>query len=760
MKHFLLLLLFAATVLAQTSGPIIIQNQGVQIGTAIKLNCGTGLTCTVASGVASFAATGGAAASIVIGTTAVTGGNAQDVLYITSAGKLGQDDNFQWLHTATVNGQTGLTFYSIEPDLTCCDGPGNLVSAVDTTGVLQSNYVQAVASGTPHGIGETFYISLGTPSSPQNLPSTGSQFVTHYTDVIGYCDGAYQYLGNLDFVFQPTSNGNTYPYGEFQLTNNACPPSSGSTEIQGLVDQGGNGYLDYIANDVNGNIVAKEIFGATSPSSLIGNYLIIILNDGAQLGGMTFTGSGANTTLTITSASGTANYVGTNAALSGLGAGGFVKAAPTTGLLSVVSSAGGGVPVCVSNTGSASSTAYTCSDGGGSTFTAGYATIWQPGTNDTANTTGAPTLAVDGASAATIVRVIDGVSTPLGFPTVGKTFAGVQFLVTWNGTHWQIDGLGNTGPYASSNATGGIGTNLGTGATDNTCFGALSCSAAGIVSNGDNTAVGYEALDSLTSGASNTVIGSKAGTGMVTGSNNFFGGYEACNAATGGNNVCIGYEAAIGAINHSLTSGSNNVIIGDQTDLNGSGSFSNSICIGHEAICQASNTANIGDSAVTDFYAGAGSAAGHFGAMNASGAVTLSGLTNAATGDYVCYNAGLIEYDASTCTLSLAKYKQHIAPLRGALEEIMRLKPVQYQYRPEMKKGAALHVGFIAEDVAKVDPRIAAYTDKGVLESVDYEHITALDTKAIQEMQGEIVSLRHEVEALQAAVKALMGKQR
>ena len=51
------------------------------------------------------------------------------------------------------------------------------------------------------------------------------------------------------------------------------------------------------------------------------------------------------------------------------------------------------------------------------------------------------------------------------------------------------------------------------------------------------------------------------------------------------------------------------------------------------------------------------------GALTSSGAVNLNGLTNAATGDYVCYNAGLIEYNTATCTLSLRKYKMDIAPL-------------------------------------------------------------------------------------------------
>jgi hypothetical protein len=139
------------------------------------------------------------------------------------------------------------------------------------------------------------------------------------------------------------------------------------------------------------------------------------------------------------------------------------------------------------------------------------------------------------------------------------------------------------------------------------------------------------------------------------------------------------------------------------------------------------------------------------GAITASGAVTLNGLTNAATGDYVCYNAGLIEFNTATCTLSLRKYKMDIAPLLGSLNEVMRLKPVEYRYKPDLKLGTRMQVGLIADDVAKVDPRIAAYKDNGELESVDYEHMTAVLVSAMQEQQKEIATLKKQVAALKRA---------
>ena len=56
--------------------------------------------------------------------------------------------------------------------------------------------------------------------------------------------------------------------------------------------------------------------------------------------------------------------------------------------------------------------------------------------------------------------------------------------------------------------------------------------------------------------------------------------------------------------------------------------------------------------------------------------------------------------------------------------------------------------GFIAEDVEKLDPRFATYDRDGKLEGVDYGHMIALLTKALQEQQAEIESLKAQVAAL------------
>lgn len=109
--------------------------------------------------------------------------------------------------------------------------------------------------------------------------------------------------------------------------------------------------------------------------------------------------------------------------------------------------------------------------------------------------------------------------------------------------------FGNTaiGWQASlSNTTGNNNVSLGyaaltaaTTASNNTAIGYRSLDTAGI--GNDNTAVGYNSLTTLASGAQNVVVGSGAGTTLTGGSNNTVLGYNAePSSATASNEITLG----------------------------------------------------------------------------------------------------------------------------------------------------------------------------------------------------------------------------
>ena len=92
------------------------------------------------------------------------------------------------------------------------------------------------------------------------------------------------------------------------------------------------------------------------------------------------------------------------------------------------------------------------------------------------------------------------------------------------------------------------------------------------------------------------------------------------------------------------------------------------------------------------------------------------------------------------CT-SLTALKDNITPLDLGLDTLMKLRPVQYDWKqPAGSTTVYPDLGFLAEDVQAVNPLLAEY-DNGKLIGVEYEHMSALIVKAIQEQQGEIASL-------------------
>ena len=118
------------------------------------------------------------------------------------------------------------------------------------------------------------------------------------------------------------------------------------------------------------------------------------------------------------------------------------------------------------------------------------------------------------------------------------------------------------------------------------------------------------------------------------------------------------------------------------------------------------------------------------------------------TGNTLCYNTGAYSgvNSISTCS-SLRKYKTEIKPLGTSLAEVMRLEPVEYVSTTSGRK----EVGFIAEDMEKLDRRNSTYGSDGKLVGVQYDHMVALLTKAVQEQQAEIKQQHSQLEQLAQA---------
>jgi hypothetical protein len=194
----------------------------------------------------------------------------------------------------------------------------------------------------------------------------------------------------------------------------------------------------------------------------------------------------------------------------------------------------------------------------------------------------------------------------------------------------------------------------------------------GVIQTSDNTAVGSEALDSLTSGVNNTAVGRQSLTAATTSSNNVAVGHQSAYNTTSAadDNVFIGYQAAF-----SNGNGDDSVIIGsgagkesalfDKCVAIGKGamqetgvSMSQNVAIGWEALKNAesgsgdegNNNVAVGTSALATNTTGSASTAVGYGALtsqttpgvnSAFGNFAGTALTTATDNTLVGYQAGV-----------------------------------------------------------------------------------------------------------------------
>jgi hypothetical protein len=125
------------------------------------------------------------------------------------------------------------------------------------------------------------------------------------------------------------------------------------------------------------------------------------------------------------------------------------------------------------------------------------------------------------------------------------------------------------------------------------------------------------------------------------------------------------------------------------------------------------------------------------------------------TGDSLCWNtsSGQVGANAAGCISSLAKFKNVKSRIgQEALSEVMQLRPIWYTWNQKTHPSYDREVqpGLIAEEVQKIDPRLAAYDDNGRLEGVRYAQLTAVLVTALQAQQAEIEALKAELEGKKA----------
>jgi hypothetical protein len=300
----------------------------------------------------------------------------------------------------------------------------------------------------------------------------------------------------------------------------------------------------------------------------------------------------------------------------------------------------------------------------------------------------------------------------------------------------------------------------------------------------NNTGLGYQALASNTTGGNNTAVGHTALTSNTTANNNTAVGYQAGNSnTTGTNNAFVGYQSGYG-----VTTGSRNVALGNTnllatTTANENTAIGNQVLVantsgesnsglGHAALYQnttGSNNTGLGSNALFANTTGGnntavGNNAGNgittgsnntylgFSATQSGVAVTgeIVICTASTTGKgsntgYINTSGGVYQGNNSAAwsITSDQRIKKNIVDVTGALDKVLALRPVEFDYKENDKH----EVGFIAQEYQQVLPdQVTTHAaneaekqwvdEDGMVMGVTQNLVPYL-VKAIQELKAE-----------------------
>ena len=236
-----------------------------------------------------------------------------------------------------------------------------------------------------------------------------------------------------------------------------------------------------------------------------------------------------------------------------------------------------------------------------------------------------------------------------------------------------------------------------------------------------NTAIGFHALNENTLGIANTATGVRALDHNQGGGRNTAIGYSALSNNTSGiDNIAVGYAAGI-----ALTTGSHNILIA------AAGQPSES------------DTMRLGDSPdITRTF--------------------IAGIRGAAVNGppVVVGGSGQLGVAASS-----RKFKDDIKPMEKASEAILALKPVTFHYKKNIDPDCTSQFGLVAEDVEKVNPDLVVRDEQGKPYSVRYDQVNAMllneflkEHRKVQEQGAAIARLEQQVEALTAGLQKVSAQ--
>jgi hypothetical protein len=133
--------------------------------------------------------------------------------------------------------------------------------------------------------------------------------------------------------------------------------------------------------------------------------------------------------------------------------------------------------------------------------------------------------------------------------------------------------------------------------------------------------------------------------------------------------------------------------------------------------------------------------------LDVAGGISFHRLTFDGGSQSLCYGPNQF---ISACSSSL-RYKTEVQSFLDGLDIINRLRPIAFTW----KQGGMRDIGFGAEEVEKVEPLLTFRNDKGEIEGVKYNQLSAVFVNAFKEQQNQIETLRAQNAALNERLRAV-----
>jgi hypothetical protein len=118
-------------------------------------------------------------------------------------------------------------------------------------------------------------------------------------------------------------------------------------------------------------------------------------------------------------------------------------------------------------------------------------------------------------------------------------------------------------------------------------------------------------------------------------------------------------------------------------------------------------------------------------------------------------------------SISDARLKSRVEPIAGALQSVVQLQGIKFDWDgsktdpaagPDARHDARRHVGFAAQEVARVIPEVVSHEPNTDVYGVSYGGIVPYLVEAIKEQQTQIAALQSQLAAIQARLEAVEAR--